>query len=62
MWGAITYAINTLYWVLFHVGIRSPAWYAALNPLAAAVLMAMFARATWRNDRVEWKGREYISR
>jgi chlorobactene glucosyltransferase len=62
VWGAITYAINTLFWVLFHIGLRSPAWYAALNPLAATVLMAMFARATWRHDLVEWKGREYRSR
>jgi chlorobactene glucosyltransferase len=62
LWGAIAYAINTLFWLIFHVVLRSPLWYAALNPLAAAVLMAMFARATWRNDRVEWKGREYRSR
>ncbi len=61
-WGAITYAINTLFWVLFHIGLRAPVWYAALNPLAASVLVAMFARAVWRNDRVEWKGREYRSR
>ncbi|HEV8410129.1 MAG TPA: glycosyltransferase family 2 protein [Gemmatimonadaceae bacterium] len=61
-WGAITYTINTFFWVLFHIGLRSPAWYAALNPLAAIVLMGMFARAAWRNDRVEWKGREYLSR
>ena len=62
LWGAITYTINTLFWALFHIGIRAPVWYAALNPLAASVLMAMFVRATWRNDRVEWKGREYRSR
>ncbi len=62
IWGAISYTINTLFWVVFHIGIRSPAWYAALNPLAASVLMAMFARAVWRNDLVEWKGREYRSR
>jgi chlorobactene glucosyltransferase len=62
VWGAITYAINTTFWVIFHIGLRAPKWYAALNPLAALVLMAMFVRATWRDDHVEWKGREYRSR
>jgi chlorobactene glucosyltransferase len=61
-WGVITYAINSLYWMALHVAFRAPLWYAFLNPLASLVLMAMFVRATWRGDRVEWKGREYRSR
>ena len=61
IWGAITYTIDTVFWVIMHVVFRSPAWYALLNPLAGLVMMGMFARATWRGDRVEWKGRQYIS-
>lgn len=62
VWGLITYSINTLYWMLMHVAFRAPLAYALLNPLASLVLMAMFVRATWRGDKVEWKGREYLSR
>jgi chlorobactene glucosyltransferase len=62
VWGAIVYALSTLFWVVMHVGMRAPVWYAALNPLAACVLMALFVRAAWRGDRVEWKGRAYRSR
>ncbi len=62
MWGVIAFLLNTLFWAVLHVAFRAPVWYAALNPLAATVLMAMFARATWRGDRVEWKGRAYVSR
>jgi chlorobactene glucosyltransferase len=60
-WGAIAYTLNTLFWVVMHVAFRAPAWYAVLNPLAACVLLALFVRAAWRNDRVEWKGRTYRS-
>jgi chlorobactene glucosyltransferase len=62
VWGAIAYTINTLFWVLLHIAFRAPAWYALFNPLAAIVLMGMFARAAWKGGRVEWKGRAYISR
>jgi chlorobactene glucosyltransferase len=62
IWGAIAFAINTLFWILLHIAFRAPPWYALLNPLAAIVLMGMFARAAWKGDRVEWKGRAYVSR
>jgi chlorobactene glucosyltransferase len=62
VWGAIAFAINTLFWVVMHAAFRAPLWYAALNPLAACVLLAMFVRAAWRGDKVEWKGRSYVSR
>ncbi len=62
IWGAIAFTINTLFWILLHIAFRAPAWYALLNPLAAIVLMGMFARAAWKGDRVEWKGRAYVSR
>ena len=62
VWGAIAFTFNTLFWAVLHVAFRAPAGYAVLNPLAACVLMGMFARAAWRGDRVEWKGRSYVSR
>jgi len=62
VWGAIAYTCSTLFWVVLHIAFRAPVRYALLNPLASVVLMGMFARATWRGGRVEWKGREYISR
>jgi chlorobactene glucosyltransferase len=62
VWGAIAYAICTVFWIVLHVAFRAPAWYALLNPLASCVLLAMFVRAAWRGDRVEWKGRAYRSR
>ncbi|MFI5244783.1 MAG: glycosyltransferase [Gemmatimonadales bacterium] len=62
IWGAIAYALCTLFWVVLHVAFRAPAWYAFLNPLASFVLVALFVRAAWRGDKVEWKGREYRSR
>ena len=62
VWGAIAYAISTLFWVVMHVALRSPPWYSVLNPVAACVLLALFVRAAWRGDRVEWKGRAYRSR
>jgi chlorobactene glucosyltransferase len=61
-WGMIAFTANTLYWTTMHIAFRAPVWYALLNPLAAIVLVGLFARSAWRGDRVEWKGREYISR
>ena len=60
-WGVAAYALNTLYWVAMHVALRAPVAYAPLNPLAACVLVGLFTSASWRGDRVEWKGRAYVS-
>lgn len=62
VWGAVAFAANTLFWAGIQVAFRAPAWYALLHPLAACVLVGMFVRASWRGDRVEWKGRSYRSR
>ena len=60
-WGAITFAIDTLFWVVLRRVFRVPVWYAVLHPVAAGVLAALFATAAWRGARVEWKGRAYVS-
>jgi chlorobactene glucosyltransferase len=61
LWGAVAYGLNTLYWMILHVAFRAPVLYAPLNPLAACVLSGLFASASWRGGRVEWKGRSYVS-
>ena len=61
VWGAITYAIGTLFWIVVRRAFRAPAWHALLHPMAACVVMALLARASWRGSLVEWKGREYLS-
>lgn len=60
-WGAVTFVIDTLFWVALRRVFRVPVWYAVLHPVAAGVLAALFARASWRGARVEWKGRAYVS-
>jgi chlorobactene glucosyltransferase len=61
VWGVITYAIGALFWIVVRRAFRAPAWYALLHPLAACVVTALLARASWRGSLVEWKGREYLS-
>ncbi|MGH7654548.1 MAG: glycosyltransferase [Gemmatimonadaceae bacterium] len=61
VWGAVTFAIGTLFWIIIRAAFRAPLWYALLHPVAACVLAALFAQASWRGARVEWKGRAYVS-
>jgi chlorobactene glucosyltransferase len=61
VWGAIAYGCTTTYWLVMHHVMRAPLRYAFLHPIAALAMFGIFARAAWRGDRVEWKGREYRS-
>jgi hypothetical protein len=61
-WGALVYAITTVYWGIVYLVAGEPVWYALLHPLAAVVIFGIFVRAAWKGDRVEWKGRAYQSR
>jgi chlorobactene glucosyltransferase len=60
-WAAACYVASFLFWLGVYIWQRGPAWYALLHPLAGALLFVLFARAAWRGDRVEWKGRNYRS-
>jgi chlorobactene glucosyltransferase len=62
VWGAIAYACSAAFWIVMRRVFRAPVWYALIHPLAACVLAALLARASWRGARVEWKGRRYVSR
>ena len=60
-WGAITYALGTLFWIILRSVFRAPTWYAPLYPVAACIVAGILVRASWRGSLVEWKGREYLS-
>jgi chlorobactene glucosyltransferase len=62
VWGAICYSVTALYWAAVHFIMKAPVPLALLHPVAAVALFGIFTRAAWRGERVEWKGREYISR
>jgi chlorobactene glucosyltransferase len=62
VWGAIAYACSAAFWIVMRRVFRAPVWYALIHPLAACVLAALLAQASWRGARVEWKGRRYVSR
>jgi chlorobactene glucosyltransferase len=61
-WALAAYTFASLGWIPPHHASKQPLWYCLLNPLASAVVFWIFASAAWRGDRVEWKGRAYISR
>ena len=61
LWGAIAYVATSTYWLVMHRLMRAPLPYAFLHPLASLSVFGIFARAAWKGDRVEWKGRGYMS-
>ena len=60
-WGLTCYVAFGLFELVVMAVSRVPLWYAALHPLAGVMMFVLFARAAWRGQRVEWKGRNYIS-
>ena len=62
VWGAICYSVTALYWAVVHFIMKAPVPLALLHPVAALALFGIFTRAAWKGERVEWKGRAYISR
>lgn len=61
-WGLTAYSASVLFWIFFYTVSRENVLYALIHPLASAVVFYIFARAAWKGDRVEWKGRAYVSR
>jgi chlorobactene glucosyltransferase len=62
VWGAICYGVSALYWAVIHFMMKAPVPLALLHPVAAVAMFGIFTRAAWKGERVEWKGRAYISR
>ena len=58
---AIALAAQLLTWAIVNRFMATPARYALLFPLGAAVLGIIAAQAIARGARVEWKGRSYIT-
>ncbi len=62
LFGAIVTAANALFWMGAYGYARlNPLWGLSF-PLAALVFSGICAEAAWRGSRVEWKGRDYLSR
>ncbi|MBA3403825.1 MAG: glycosyltransferase [Gemmatimonadaceae bacterium] len=60
-WAAIVTAVFFGWWLAVYRRIGESLLYAILFPLGAAVLFYIFLRAVLRGQKVEWKGREYVS-
>lgn len=60
-WAAIVTAVFLGWWLAVYRRIGESLLYAILFPLGAAVLFYIFLRAVLRGQKVEWKGREYLS-
>jgi hypothetical protein len=61
-WSAMAMAALVVWWALIYRQLDEPAYYALLYPLGSAMLLYICVRAVLRGRRVEWKGREYVTR
>lgn len=58
----IAQGVTALFWVgVYSFSGLSPLW-ALSYPLGAAVFGWILGEAAWRGDKVEWKGRRYVSK
>jgi chlorobactene glucosyltransferase len=62
LFGAIVTGANAVFWMGAYAYARlNPLW-GLTFPVAALIVSWICAEAAWRGSRVEWKGRDYISR
>jgi chlorobactene glucosyltransferase len=61
-WSAIAVGASVAWWGIIYAAIGQPVWYALLYPLGASLLLHIMLGAIVRGERVEWKGRAYVSR
>ena len=59
---AIAVAATLAFWVVTYRRAHLSAWWALTYPLGAIVLLVIAAQAIARGQRVEWRGREYVSK
>ena len=62
IWGALVFVITTFVWGIVYRLAKQPVGWGLLHPLASLMIFAIFTRAAWKGDRVEWKGRAYQSK
>jgi hypothetical protein len=61
IWAALTQIVLLVWWGIgYGIAGESPL-YALLTPVGAAVVFYIFLGSVVRGQRVEWKGREYVS-
>ena len=61
VWSAVASLANLLWWALVNRTLGMPIWYALFNPLGAAMLLYICARAIVRGKSVRWKERDYVA-
>jgi chlorobactene glucosyltransferase len=63
LWWALTcYLAWVAFWAAVYIEHDVPLWYSLLHPVANVIMFVLVAGAAWRGTKVEWKGRQYISR
>ncbi len=62
LWSATATAALVIWWALVYRELEEPAYYATLYPLGSIMLLYICVRAVMRGRRVEWKGRQYVTR
>jgi chlorobactene glucosyltransferase len=61
-WALVCYLAWVAFWAAVYIDHDVPVWFSLLHPFACVMMFALVFRAAWRGTRVEWKGREYVSR
>jgi chlorobactene glucosyltransferase len=61
IWAALMQIVLLIWWGIGYGMAGESPLYALLTPLGAAVVFYIFLGAIIRGQRVEWKGREYVS-
>jgi chlorobactene glucosyltransferase len=58
-WAVAATALGLLFWLVVHIWMRVPPFYAFGFPIGAGITALLFVRSALRGQRVEWKGRRY---
>jgi hypothetical protein len=60
--GAVVAVVASLaFWVFIYARAGLAPWWALTYPLGAAAFLAISVQAIARGQRVEWRGRRYVS-
>ena len=59
--GGYAFLFQTTVWMALYTYVQMAPRYAVLYPLGCVIAMYIFAKAAWRGEQTEWKGRKYAS-